>query len=232
MKRGAFLLLVCFLSFVVQPVALHAAGGPACGSLLAAGEAEIAIDGRNWTAPGKSFPVGKDAKYKTRNGRLTFMLNDGTRIELGDYSVLHLSCSNGKTTAELEEGKLAIKASGNTPVTLTTPDALRVTISEKDSIAGAYFDGKKTQVVSIVGDLKIMEGATLKKIAAGESYIKENGSARIIRVQEGGAGTAAGGHQSLLGLLIPAGIVGAGITAGSINANSGGDGEEASPVLP
>jgi len=235
MRKAFFLLVIGLISLIVQPVVSYSATVQAFGQSVGTGEAEVNIEGDNWTAVGRSFPVGAEGRYRTGEGRLTFLLKDGTRIELGDNSAMALNCSKGNYTAILEKGKIGVSTNGASSVTVTTPDSLKVVVSEKDSIAGAYFDGKKTQVVSILGDLKIIEGPSVMRLASGNSYIKEIGAEpRIVPVANGDQ-TAEGekddNDDSILELLIPAGIVVGGIALG-ISSGGDDDGEVASPAEP
>jgi len=236
MKRAVFLLAVCLTSFILQPLVSYAAG-PVFGQVAGVGSSQFSVDGHNWTATGRSFPIGAEAWYRTGDGRLAFILNDGTRIELGDDSAMTLRCSSGSYAVALEKGKIGVSVNGNSSVIVTTPDALKMVVSEKDSIAGAYFDWKKTQVVSLLGNLKVVDGATVMSLASGKSYIKENGQQRVVPVAEGGTQDSdlegAKKKGSLLELLIPAGIVIGGAATGMLLSDDDDDDEEvASPAVP
>ncbi len=248
-KRAAVVVVFFFSATVFQPVISALAAGGMLGQVAATGVAEYMTGKGTWSRVERVFPVSNDSRFRTADGRLSFVLKEGTRIEAGDRSEIELMGTVGSYTLRLAAGKIVFTVPGGSSLLIETPDMTvevnnsdkvlqKVSSSQNSTVGGIFYDGKKTRIATVSGKVRIktISGESLMELAAGQSvevFSDTSGILKIIPVQaveeNGTAEKTFLGMETGLALFL--GFLTAEVAGGVIAANEGG-GKVASPASP
>ncbi|GBE02584.1 fecR protein [bacterium BMS3Bbin06] len=249
MKNISVVVLLFFSTVIFQPVLSAVAADNILGQVLATGTAEYMTGGETWSKFERLYPVSSDSKFRTDDGRLSFIFKEGTRIEVGNKSEIGVTGTVGKYTLKLVKGKIMFTVPADSYLLIETPDSM-IEVSNRDKIlrkvssddnsivGGVFYDGKKTRIATIAGKVKIktISGDSLMELTAGNSVemLSDRGSIKVLPVQAVG-GSGAGGATFLgmgTDLALFLGFAATELTLGIIKANKHGGGKVSSPFSP
>ncbi|MBI5181969.1 MAG: FecR domain-containing protein [Nitrospirae bacterium] len=173
------------LSFSLEPSA------NILGDAVGSGNVEIKTTFNNWISiAGKTHPVVNGAYLRSGVGRISIILKDGARLELGKDSLIAVSGSRGTYAIDLKKGRIAFTVPDGIIFSVSTPSA---TVHVPSTTAAMFqktnsvpqrstkgiirYDEKKTTVISINGKLMVNDpNGGAQMLAAGEAiYITPMG---------------------------------------------------------
>ncbi len=249
MKNISVVVLLFFSTVIFQPVLSAVAADNVLGQVLATGVAEYMTGGETWSKFERLYPVSSDSKFRTDDGRLSFIFKEGTRIEVGNKSEIGVTGTVGEYTLKLVKGKIMFTVPADSYLLIETPDTM-IVVSNRDKVlrkvssddnsivGGVFYDGKKTRIATIAGKVKIktISGDSLMELTAGNSVemLSDRGSIKVLPVQAVG-GSGAGGATFLgmgTDLALFLGFAATELTLGIIKANKHGGGKVSSPFSP
>jgi ferric-dicitrate binding protein FerR (iron transport regulator) len=225
------LVLVCTTTFFLQPGAFAVNPG-VLGDVVPSGNGGVIETDGKTTAIKKSEPLFSKSTFSTqKDGKLSFSMSDGTRLELGSNSRIFISGSAGELMVTLMRGELAFHVPKDSSLMVQTTE-VKMEIPgfriKEERIGLISRSEKKTQVNSEQGDIvlrSIDSDTELMKITSGESVTLETqtqGDREVLAVQKGELEKTGEGLSSQTKLLLYIG--GAVVAGGAIAAMAGGGG--------
>lgn len=184
-KIATHILLICFSVFMFDPSVVKAQS-EMIGEVIPTGEGG-ALKSENLSSLVKRVqPLFVDTALSTEdNGQLTFVLNDGSIIELAKSTKVKTSGSFQNYTIEVLEGEVAFKVAKGSSLTVKTANAEVAVpydqapaysddpLAKNPTIGLVSYDGQSTTVYSERGDLKvtdIVRNGEPVRVASGEQY--------------------------------------------------------------
>ncbi len=217
-KTAAVMLLIAFLvNFMNLPAAVAAlsglrqqegkASGKAAikpspeliGNAYPEGVARVYLAGQ-WLRLRGACPVAAGEVFRTARGRISFVFDDGTRMDAGANSAVAFRAGHGAGRlyyVALIKGRIGINCPGPSRVGLLTPDNLELDPGRAGFSGGLFFDGRRTLVKTLSGGL-----------IARKDNVRYAGLA--------GGGADAGGPPGVAGGAAAGGAGGAGSTAAAL----------------
>jgi hypothetical protein len=213
MNKVASIVLVFFTMFVFQPVVSATASmDNILGQVAVIGEGGIFLNSGKWMKIERIYPIIDGSKFKTNQGKMSFIFKDGTRLEVGDSSEVVIRGKVGNYLVEVLAGKVIFSVPEGTEMVIKTPDLIgeikntkkviqKITDKKNTTIVGILYDGKKTKVVTFSGQMyiKTSNGETMMKLTTGKgvevSSVDKN--VKIIQVQAIGAETLASEEEKV-----------------------------------
>jgi hypothetical protein len=237
------LVLVCTATFFLQPAAFAVSPG-VLGDVVPSGNGGVIETDGKTTALKKSEPLFSKSTYSTPDGgKLSFLLSDGTRLELGGNSRMFISGSAGECAVTLMKGELAFHVPKDSSLMVQTTEAkmeipgFRI---KEERIGLISRIEKKTRVSSEQGDIVLTSSDSdteLIKITSGESVILETqtqGDREVLAIQKGELEKPGEGLSSQTKLLLYIGgaVVAGGAIAAMAGGGGGGGGGSSPPASP
>jgi hypothetical protein len=220
------------------------------GDAVGSGSAEMKTAFDRWVSiANKSYPIVDGSNLRSGEGRMSVVIRDGVKMEVGKNSDIIVNGSRGNYTIHLLSGGIGFFVPQGIAFSVATPTSIikvqakasnvqRVTFISGDTTEGlVIYDGKRTKVISVDGTLMVEDitGKGMQMLTSGNSiYVDEMGNAsRVTPVQ---LPEAEEGGSNLTKLLTIIGI-GVGLGVGAVllfSGNGNGDGGEghASPSIP
>jgi len=182
-KTATFILLFCFSIFIFNPAIVKA---QMIGEVIPTGEGGTIKSDNLSSLIKRVQPLFVDTTLSTEDqGQLTFVLNDGSIIELAKNTKVKTSGSLKNYTLELQEGEVAYKVAKGSSLTIKTknaevavpydqpPASSDDTLEKNPTIGLVAYDGQRTTVYAERGDVKVTDvvrkGEPVR-VAAGEQY--------------------------------------------------------------
>ena len=232
MRKTAGFILALFLFYSMQPVISRVGAADWIGQAIAAGDAQINLNGSGWTKIGEmTYPVGAESALRTGGGSLSISLKNGGRIDLGRNSEISVSPRPGGYMVSLAKGRVVVNNPAKASICVRTPDGLMFRPANGNSSYAVYFDGRP-QAASFAGNLEVTAGERiLANLPQGRSLVMEGRTARVLPVQAEGAITEEGLST---GAIITGGAIVVGGAVAIIAAKRYRDekGPQASPFVP
>ncbi|GEM_PF-3091530 len=222
MRAVALVLVVVFGMFALVPPVLAQEG--LLGQVVAVGQAQVNPDGKGGVGLKGSYPLRPGMKFRTADGRMSLLFQDGTRVELGGASELAVRAGPQGHVLQLGSGKIGLHVPATVRLRVQTPDLLSVQF--QNATGGVLFDGQKSQVMVVSGKVKVLSrgGQVLREVPAGELF---TASAKGYQTVAVGQALAGGAARRLLAVVLLAGG-----TAAAAVAIQDEDEEAASPASP
>ncbi len=253
MRKTAVMALIAFLinfidlpaasaahSWTPRPPAAKADGAAVArpvsrliGNAYPEGEARVYLAGQ-WLRLRGTCPVASGEVFSTARGKISFVFDDGTRVDAGADSAVAFGAGYGPSyDVVLIKGRIGINGSGSSRFKLLTPDNLRLVPGRAGFIGGISFEGGRTMVKTLSGGLIAQKGKARYASLDGALAAKMQGGASDSGA-EGGAGGGAGAFGSTTAAFAIGGAMVAGtITGVTLEQNRRSHGwNEASPYLP
>ena len=105
----------------VMPVGAQAIELP-LGSAAGSREAQITLDGKQWTPlTSSSSPLYDGATIRTGNGVASVLLKDGTQLEFQPRSVMGISGSRAAPVVKIAIGRVLLRLPASSKIVLVTP---------------------------------------------------------------------------------------------------------------
>ncbi|MBI5198914.1 MAG: FecR domain-containing protein [Nitrospirae bacterium] len=201
-KRGkakviVFLLFLFTLLFLIEGNA--ESNTFPVGTVLGKGQAELEIiPGRMSTLGNTLHPLFSDSKLRTREGKISITLNDGSKMEAYKNSELSISGEKGSYKINLNKGSLAFNFPTISSVTIITPTVTIETGQSKslirkvaytkeiDYIKGLVVIDEKgnTQIISVSGEMAVKDDrGNYQILASGKSLYISGDSYKVVPVQ-------------------------------------------------
>lgn len=215
------------------------------GDIVGSGKIEMQTASNKWIPlSDKAYPVVDGTHLRSGDGRMSIILRDGVRMEIGKNSDIVVSGLRGNYSINLNNGSVGFSvpqgvefavATPTTTVQVPTGSAIiqKVNLEVQENIRGMVtYDGKGTKVTSVSGTLMVKNaiGTISQMVSAGNAvyFAQADGGNRAIPVQlPEAAGEAGFGALGLVGL----GVVAIGGIFVVSNMAKGG-GAAASPSKP
>jgi hypothetical protein len=190
-----------FLLFILiySPLTPALASMGLLGEVTPHGNAKVKSANGRWYAVENVHPLFSQTAFRTEKGRLSFMLNDGTKLEVGNDSEIFIIGDSGNYEVNLLKGGIAFKIYPGSSIAVKTPDSLievpynaegshikKVAASDEQIIGAVLYDGSKTQVISVVGDIKVrslVDNSNIIKLTSGKMVTSESGNYRVVPIQ-------------------------------------------------
>jgi hypothetical protein len=224
------------------------------GDVVGNGSAEMKTAFDRWiSVAGKSYPIVDGSNLRSGEGRMSMVLRDGVRLEVGKNSNTIVNGSRGNYTIHLLSGSVGFivpegisfsvaTPTSNVKVQSKTSNVRRITLVSEDNTRGlVIYDGKGTKVISVGGILMVEDttGKGMQMLTSGNSlYVDEMGignASRVTPVQiaEGEGGSDLTKLLTIIGIGVGLGVGGLLLFGGSSGGGDGdGDEEPASPSIP
>ncbi len=238
MRKTTVMILITFVCFAIQP--LNAFAAPTLiGEVAGAGKAEVLIFGDDWSRVERSYPVFAKSRYRTSDGTLSFLLKDGTRLDVGNNSEVIVEGAEGEYSVLLLDGEVAfnvpedstlrVRSSGTT-VGAGTVIAKNGVITPGGVAGAVKYDGVNTTASAVKGALSVASSNETTTLAEGENMVVSAAGKSV----EGATAAEGAGNPGNDGKKAELTILGFGLfTAGAIALAVGGDdGGVASPSSP
>lgn len=161
------------------------------GDVVGKGVTEMKAAFNKWISiSGKAYPVIDGVNLRSKDGTMSLIFRDGTRMEVGRDSDIVINGSKGSYTIAMAGGKIAFTVSQGVSFSVETPNSTIHTESTSPVIRNVSFglrentrgvvsyDGKGTQVTVVSGALIVKDnaGAGIRTVAAGKAiYISGDG---------------------------------------------------------
>lgn len=238
-------LVTCYMIFFLVNPLSFAQELEVIGETLSSGSVEMSTTQGSWEKIESANPIFSDMTYgyRTGNGRLTLILNDGTRLGADKNTSFTIAGRTGQYPVKLEKGLVSFKVSPDTTLTVHTPDAI-IEITDagsgEDVIGAVVFDGESSTVKSIQGNIKIRKINEMSNpivLSSGESVIiktKDDDRKKLAAISTEPVIDEATGLSLTTIVLILLGLGGAAALAFSGGGGGGGGGgvPVASPSVP
>ncbi len=183
-KNLALLVITAFILSTLHLPVYAGEIGP-LGEVVSTGEAEVMTSSGDWSVMERAYPVLPGSTYRTGAGGLSFILSDGSRLEVGNQSELSITGERGRYSIRLARGGVAFNVTAATDLVIRTPDAVveapfdreepminRVASVRAQTIGAVLYDGGKTEVIGVEGDVRvkgIASGSGTVRLSAGKS---------------------------------------------------------------
>lgn len=226
MKKTSVIVLFTFLSLTCQPVLAATVQAPVLGEVMGKGKAEVLVFGNNWSQIKGSYPVFAESRYRTWKGTLSFLIEDGSRIEMGSNSELIIGRETGNYSVLLMRGEIAFNVAEGSILQVKTPEYIVETTG--NAVGGISCDGKYTTVKSVSGQQKIttLSGKSVLDLSGRTVVLASGGSVVTAMAVEGALTGVYSGSLPFLSILAVGGVV---AVAGM---SDGGGDAIASPSAP
>lgn len=182
LTRSAQITLFSFLAWnlaaIVPPSAR--AAEPTLGSATGSREAQVAIDGRQWTTlPASSSPIYGGTMLRTGKGTASLLLKDGTQLELQPHTLIGLAGSRTAPVVKIAVGQVLFRIPDSSGSAFITPSVHyrtepgsagnRPALLKASSTTSSTSDSVGTIVVNARGGsrLSLEQGGIVAKSAGG-----------------------------------------------------------------
>jgi len=182
-KTATYILLLCFSIFIFNPAIVKA---QMIGEVIPTGEGGTIKSDNLSSLIERVQPLFVNTMLSTEDkGQLTFVLNDGSIIELAKNTKVKTSGSFKNYIIELQEGEVAFKVANGSNLTIKTknaevavpydqaPASSDDTLAKNPTIGLTSYDGQRTSVFAERGDVKVTDvirkGEPVR-VASGERY--------------------------------------------------------------
>lgn len=223
MKKATTVMLLIF-TFCVLNAADAMQFSNWVGQAYPTGDTRMLVSGQ-WSRMTGVNPVGLQEDFRTAEGSLSLVLKDGTRLDAGKDSEFAIRSAIDDTgrpsyTVTLVRGRIGINNAAGTKMVIKTPDNQLLETGQKGFIGGLSFDGARTRIINLSGNLVVKAGAqeTLAGAAADKNGARANDPASP--ATDPAAIVAPGGEGSILTGLGVAGGMGGAAGAGVAAENS------------
>lgn len=177
------------------------------GDIVGSGKVEMQTAFNKWIPlSDKAYPVVNGTHLRSGDGRMSIILRDGVRMEIGKNSDIVVSGLRGNYAINLDNGSVGFSVPQGVEFAVTTPTTTvqipsaptmiqKVSLESQEHTRGMIIcDGKGTKVTSVSGTLMVKNaiGTISQMVSSGNAvYIAQaDGGNRTIPVQlpAGGAG--------------------------------------------
>ncbi|MGD1076324.1 MAG: FecR domain-containing protein [Thermodesulfovibrionales bacterium] len=217
------------------------------GDLAGSGKAEMKVLDRWVSVTDKTFPLVDGASLRSGDGRMSIILRDGARMEIGENSACEISGSKGDYSVRLRTGNVGFTvpkgisfavATSKSQILARPAEMLqKVKYENEGTVQGVIsYDGKGTKVTSVSGTLVVKNagGSETEMVTTGKAvYIADNESGKSATPASSSGGTNPGATDPAAATWVVPTVTAAGIggmTAIGIS-NNNSDHSHVPPVV-